>query len=141
MTACFDRNQARWQNFKFATERCDRRREKPAGDDLPLIVQDAEMAPSVAKINPDSHAPHRLLFCKVLQTNHGHLSLHSLLSCSPHFECRLRQLTASEAHRPSHPILTAWEVWPSESVGYPTPSGENRSEQKVHGSSTSTGDR
>jgi hypothetical protein len=89
-----------------ATESCDRRGQKPAGDDLRLIVQNAEMAPSVAKIDPDSHLPYRLLFCKVPQRRRSPVSLHSSLSCSPHFECRLRQLTASEAHRPSHPILT-----------------------------------
>src|SRR5947207_14972233 len=86
MSAGFDRNKAGRQNFKFTAEGCDRRRQEATGDDLPLIVQNAEMAPSVAKINANCHSSCRLLFHEVLQHSHRRVSLHSLLSCS----CTLR---------------------------------------------------
>jgi len=50
----------------------DRRGQKPAGDDLPLIVQNAEMASSVSKINPDCQFPRWRSHELDLQQPHEH---------------------------------------------------------------------
>src|SRR5690349_22804182 len=86
MGAGFDRNETGRQSCKFATENRSSCGQRPAGDDLRLIVQNAEMASSVTKINADGHPTRRLLFPKIAQRSNIRAFLHSSVSCS----CTLR---------------------------------------------------
>jgi hypothetical protein len=76
MSASFDRNETRRQTFKFATERRDSRRQEPAGDYLRLIVQDAEVTLSVAKIDTDRHSSNNFTFSKINQRTNIRVLLH-----------------------------------------------------------------
>src|ERR1700719_1635979 len=82
MSAGFDRNETWRQAFKFTTESCDSRRQKAAGDDLRLIVQNAEVAPSVAKIDTDRQSSNDFPFSKIDQRSNICVLSHSPLSCS-----------------------------------------------------------
>jgi len=75
---------------------------------LRLIVQSTEMAPSVAKINADGHSSCRHLSPKIERGDNTHALLHFVALLFLHFSSAfsIRQLTAIEVHRPSHPILT-----------------------------------
>src|SRR5579872_344759 len=82
MSAGFDRDKTSWQSFKLATESCDRRRQEPASDDLRLIVQDAEVALSVAKIDTNRHSSNDVLLSEASQRSNIRVLPHSPLSCS-----------------------------------------------------------
>src|SRR5438270_10062682 len=96
MSAGFDRNQAGRQTFKFTAESCDRRRQKSAGDDLCLFVQNAEVTPSIAKIDPDRDSSKVFPFSKINQRSNIRVLLHSPLSCSCTYCVLVSPLTASK---------------------------------------------
>src|SRR5438046_1798124 len=77
MAACFDRNQTWWQAFKLTTESRNSRRQKPASDDLRLFIQNAEVALSVAKIDPNRHSPSGSSFSKTNQRSNVSVLWHS----------------------------------------------------------------
>src|SRR5438105_12498064 len=96
MAACFDRNQTGWQAFKLMTERRNTRRQKSAGDDLRLVVQNTEVTLAVAKIDPDRHSSNVFPFSKINQRSNTRVLLHSPLSYSCTYCVHVRQLTASK---------------------------------------------
>jgi hypothetical protein len=106
VTACFDRNQTWWQAFKLMTESRNSRRQKPAGDDLRLFIQDTEVALAVAKIDPNHHSSNGFSFSKTNQRSNVSILWHSPLSCSCTYFVHVRQLTATKLTALSHPILT-----------------------------------
>jgi hypothetical protein len=63
---------------------------------LCLFIQNAEVAPSVAKIDPNRHSPTGFSFSKINQRSNINVLQHSPLSCSCTNYVHVRQLTASK---------------------------------------------